>query len=83
LLNNSTSIPFQHPISSPHDFDTALSLPQGLGQVVLLEAWDQAGNRSSQKLLFDVELAAEIKIIGPVTAPRSSAMPPAPPLLSC
>lgn len=47
------------------DFDTALALPQGQGQVVLLEAWDQAGNRSSQELLFDVELAAGIEIIAP------------------
>ena len=51
--------------SGQFDFDTALDLPQGLGQTVLLEAWDQAGNRTSQELLFDVELAAGIEIIAP------------------
>jgi len=48
-----------------YDFDTALALPQGPGQRVVLEARDQAGNRSSQELLFDVELAAGIEIIAP------------------
>lgn len=48
-----------------YDFAVDLNLPTGAGQIVTLEAWDTAGNRSSQEVIFDVTLPVQIEIISP------------------
>lgn len=48
-----------------YEFAVDLNLPTGAGQIVSLEAWDTAGNRSSQEIIFDVTLPVQIEIISP------------------
>lgn len=48
-----------------YEFAVDLNLPTRAAQIVALEAWDTAGNRSSQELIFDVTLPVEIEIISP------------------
>ncbi len=52
-------------IAGSYEFAVDLNLPTGAGQIVSLEAWDTAGNRSSQEVIFDVTLPVQIEIISP------------------
>lgn len=58
-----------------YGFAAALNLPEGTGQAVLIEAWDQAGNSSSQEYLIDISLPVGIEIITPRNDSEFSANP--------
>ncbi len=58
-----------------YEFLAALNLPEGTGQTLLIEAWDQAGNNSSQDYLIDVILPVGIEIITPTNNSEFSANP--------
>lgn len=49
-----------------YDFEAALELPPGIDTPVSVEAWDQAGNRSSRELLFNADISTGIEIITPL-----------------
>lgn len=48
-----------------YEFSAALGLSEGSGQTILLEAWDQGGNRTSQNYIVDVNIPVAVEIITP------------------
>ena len=52
-------------VANSYDFEATVALPSAVDTQVTVEAWDQAGNRTSRELIFNSSAAVGIEIISP------------------